>query len=72
MDFYSGFDKAVEEYNEVYFTPAKTILNELYDKILLDKSKYFDEHLELQFYELWHNEGRRARMGVIKKKNRKH
>jgi hypothetical protein len=64
-DFYDGFDKAVQEYNEVYFKPAKAKLDELYDKGLLDQAKFFDEHLELQFYELWHHEGRRARMGAM-------
>ena len=33
-------------------------------KKLLDKTKYFDEGLEWKFYELWHHEGRRARMGA--------
>jgi hypothetical protein len=64
-DFYDGFDKAVTEYDEVYFKPAKKILDDLYAKGLLDNSKSFDEHLELQFYELWHHEGRRARMGAM-------
>ena len=64
-DFYHTFDKAVQEYNDVYFTPAKKLLDELYDKGLLDKTKFFDEHLEIQFYELWHHEGRRARMGAM-------
>ena len=62
---YEGLDKAVQEYNEVYFKPAKKKLDELYDKGLLDKTTYFDEHLELKFYELWHHEGRRARMGTM-------
>jgi hypothetical protein len=64
-DHYNGFDKAVEEYNEVYYKPAKAKLDELYEKMLLDKTRFFDEHLELQFYELWHHEGRRARMGTM-------
>jgi hypothetical protein len=64
-DFYDGFDKAVEEYNEVYFKPAKAKLDEMYAKGILSKEKFFDEHLELQFYELWHHEGRRARMGAM-------
>ena len=64
-DFYVDFDKAVEEYNEVYFKPAKAKLGELYDKGLLSKKTYFDEHLEVEFYELWHHEGRRARMGSM-------
>jgi hypothetical protein len=64
-DFYDGFDKAVQEYNEVYFKPAKAKLDEMYAKGILSKEKFFDEHLELQFYELWHHEGRRARMGAM-------
>ena len=50
-DFYDGFDKAVEEYNDVYFKPVKNKMDELYEKGLVDKTKYFDEHLELQYYE---------------------
>lgn len=64
-DFYDGFDKAVEEYNEVYYKPARAMLDDLYAKGLLDKTRYFDETLELEFYELWHHEGRRARMGAM-------
>ncbi len=57
-------DKAVEEYNNVYFKPAKAKLDELYEKNLLDKTRFFDEVLEVEYYELWHHEGRRARMGA--------
>jgi hypothetical protein len=57
-------DKVVEEYNEVYFKPVKKMLDDLYAKGLLDKSKFFDEELEFEFYELWHHEGRRARFGA--------
>jgi hypothetical protein len=64
-DFYVQFDKAVEEYNEVYFKPAKKMLDDLYEKGALDKTKFFDEGLEVEFYELWHHEGRRARMGSM-------
>jgi hypothetical protein len=64
-DFYHGFDQAVQDYNEVYFKPAKDKLEELYEKGLLDKTKFFDERLEVDFYELWHHEGRRARMGAM-------
>jgi hypothetical protein len=64
-DFYRGFDKVVEDYNEIYFKPAKKKLGELYEKGLLDKTKFFDERLEVTFYELWHHEGRRARMGTM-------
>ncbi|BBO89552.1 hypothetical protein [Desulfosarcina ovata] len=47
---YQGFDKAVEEYKEVYFKPAKATLDDLYGKGLLNNGAYFDEHLERQFY----------------------
>jgi hydroxylamine dehydrogenase len=63
-DHFIKLDKVVAEYNEVYFKPAKSMLDELYGKGLLDQSKYFDEQLEVEFYELWHHEGRRARMGA--------
>jgi hypothetical protein len=53
----------IEEYNTVYFAPAKALLDELYAKGLLDNSRFFDEALEVEYYELWHHEGRRARMG---------
>ncbi|MBW1816658.1 MAG: hydroxylamine oxidoreductase [Deltaproteobacteria bacterium] len=61
---YVKLDKVVEEYNEVYFKPAKKMLGDLYAKGLLDKSRFFDERLEVEYYELWHHEGRRARMGA--------
>jgi hydroxylamine dehydrogenase len=57
-------DKVVEEYNEVYFKPAQKVLDDLYARGLLDKTKFFDEELEFEFYELWHHEGRRARFGA--------
>lgn len=61
---YVQLDRAVEEYNEVYFKPVKKVLGQLYDKGLLDKKQFFDEKPELDYYYLWHHEGRRARMGV--------
>lgn len=57
-------DKVIAEYNDVYYTPALKLFNELYEKGLLDKTKFFDERMEVEFYELWHHEGRRARMGA--------
>ncbi|MEZ4603611.1 MAG: hypothetical protein R2861_09505 [Desulfobacterales bacterium] len=35
----------IEEYNTVYFAPAKALLDELYEKGLLDKTRFFDEAL---------------------------
>ena len=64
-DFYVNFDQVIDNYNEIYFVPAKKMLDTLYEKSLLDNSKFFDEDMEVEFYELWHHEGRRARMGAM-------
>lgn len=63
-DHYANLDAAVANYNDVYFAPAKKMLDDLYAKKLLAPKPFFDEKLEWEFYELWHHEGRRARMGV--------
>ncbi len=63
-DHYIKLDKVIAEYNDVYFKPAKAMLGRLYNQGLLDKTKFFDEELEVEYYELWHHEGRRARMGA--------
>ena len=57
-------DKAVENYNEIYYKPARKLIDELYEKNLLSRDKALDEKLEIDMYELWHHEGRRARFGA--------
>lgn len=61
---FENLDSVIENYNEVYYKPMKKIMDELYEKKLLSKEKPFDEKLEIDFYELWHHEGRRARFGA--------
>ena len=61
---YERTDRAVNQYNDIYWAPVEKKMAELYEKKLLDRSKYFDEPLEVESYELWHHEGRRARMGT--------
>jgi hypothetical protein len=64
-DGYLGrFDRAVKNYDDNYFKPVKAVMDDLYAKGLLTKWPYFDEEIEFVFYEFWHNEGRRARMGA--------
>jgi len=63
-NYYDRLDQAVKEYNEVYVKPALAVLNQLYEKGLISKDKIFDEKPELDYYYLWHHEGRRARHGV--------
>jgi hypothetical protein len=61
---FDRMDAAVTNYNEVYYKPMKKLADELYEKKLLSKEKNLDEKLEIEMYELWHNEGRRARFGA--------
>jgi len=63
-EHFANLDRAVTNYNENYFKPIKTVIDSLYEDGFLSAQKYFDEDLEWEFYELWHHEGRRARMGA--------
>jgi hydroxylamine dehydrogenase len=63
-DHFSNMDEVIQNYNQQYYAPIKKRMDELYEKGILTKDDYFDEELEWQFYELWHHEGRRARMGA--------
>ncbi len=63
-DHFKNFDAAVVNYNENYYVPIEAEMDSLYAAGLLTRSPYFDEPLEWEFYELWHHEGRRARMGA--------
>ncbi|BBO75988.1 hypothetical protein DSCW_34050 [Desulfosarcina widdelii] len=63
-DHFRNLDAVVEAYNSIYYDPAREKLDGLYEAGLLSKKNYFDEEIEWQFYELWHHEGRRARMGT--------
>jgi hydroxylamine dehydrogenase len=61
---FTNLDQVVSNYNENYYKPIKGLIDSLYTAGLLSKRSYFDEELEWEFYELWHHEGRRARMGA--------
>lgn len=61
--FMSQFDSAVELYNEKFGKPAQAIMSALYEKGLLTPAP-FDEPVEFTYWELWHDEGARARHGA--------
>jgi hypothetical protein len=61
---FANLDTTITHYNNTYYLPCRRMLDDLYDGGLLSRSEYFDEKLEWEFYELWHHEGRRARMGA--------
>jgi formate-dependent nitrite reductase cytochrome c552 subunit len=62
-NFYQQYDAVVELYNGKFAVPAKGVMKKLRDAGKLTPTP-FDEELEWTYYELWHHEGRRARMGT--------
>jgi predicted heme/steroid binding protein len=61
---FTNTDNVIQHYNRDYYEPVKAVMDELYEAGLLSAEPYFDEELEWEFYEFWHHEGRRARMGA--------
>ncbi|MFA6472626.1 MAG: multiheme c-type cytochrome, partial [Candidatus Latescibacterota bacterium] len=62
-NYFARYDLAIENYNDIYFKPAKAIMDDLYANNILTRWPVFDEEIEWVYYEYWHHEGRRARMG---------
>jgi len=62
-NFYTQYDATVTLYNEKFGKPAKAIMDKLYADGKLTKTP-FDDNIEWTYYELWHHQGRRARMGT--------
>jgi hydroxylamine dehydrogenase len=62
-NFYKQYDSVVGLYNDKFATPAKSIMGKLRTAGKLTPTP-FDEPIEWTYYELWHHEGRRARMGA--------
>jgi len=61
--FMTQFDNFVDLYNEKFGQPAQAIMQELYAEKKLTPLP-FDEPIEIVYWELWHNEGTRARHGA--------
>jgi hydroxylamine dehydrogenase len=62
-NFYHQYEDTITLYNEKFAKPAKAIMDKLYASGKLTKTP-FDEKIEWTYYELWHHQGRRARMGT--------
>ena len=60
-NFYVQYDSMVELYNEKFGKPGKALYGAA--KPLLKKAK-FSNKLDWIWFELWHHEGRRARMAT--------
>jgi hydroxylamine dehydrogenase len=63
-EHFDNYDRVIHLYNDTYYRPVKSLMDDLYTMGLLNGDTYFDESLEWEYYEFWHHEGRRARMGA--------
>jgi len=61
--FMRQFDNVVKLYNDKFGRPASDIMRDLYDEGHLTKTP-FDEPIEFTYWELYHDEGARARHGA--------
>ncbi|MCB1724493.1 MAG: hypothetical protein KDJ39_12455 [Gammaproteobacteria bacterium] len=61
--FMRQFDGVVDLYNRKFGEPARAIMQALYSTGRLTPTP-FDEPIEFAFWELWHDEGARARHGA--------
>jgi hypothetical protein len=63
QNFYKQFDDVIYLYNEKFAKPGKMLVNEL-KKDGIWKSSGFQYEIGYIWFEIWHHEGRRARMAV--------
>ena len=61
---YYQYDALVKLYNEKFAKPATAIIKMIKSKKLLENDAAFSNEIEWVYWELWHHEGRRARMGA--------
>lgn len=62
-NYYEMYDDAVNLWNDKFAIPAKSVMDKLAAANKVTPTP-FDDTIEWTFYELWHHEGRRARMGA--------
>lgn len=63
-NFYTQYDDLVTLYNEKFALPAQQLMNDLLTDEVLNSNAPFEHEVQWTFYELWHHQGRRARMGA--------
>ena len=61
--FFTQFDRYVDLYNKKFAIPAQSIMKFLKDEKVIDSTP-FNEQVEIDFWHLWHHEGRRGRHGA--------
>lgn len=61
---YYQYDALVYLYNVKFAAPAQKIYEMIQAKGLLENKASFSNELDWEYWELWHHEGRRARMGA--------
>lgn len=61
--FFTQYDRFIELYNEKFARPAQDIIKFLKTEKVIDPTP-FNEQVEIDFWHLWHNEGRTARHGA--------
>jgi hypothetical protein len=62
--FYKQFDESVVVYNERFGEPAQELMDELAADGVLVPGAPFEHRVERVFRKLWHDDARRARLGV--------
>jgi hydroxylamine dehydrogenase len=62
-NFYLQYDALLNMSNDKFFIPAKDVMAKLAAAGKITKVP-FDSPIKWTFYELWHHQGRRARMGA--------
>ncbi|MCA9803185.1 MAG: hydroxylamine oxidoreductase [Cyanobacteria bacterium HKST-UBA02] len=63
-NFYEQYDQLVSLYNKKFATPATNIMEYIKKKNYVNSEVPFGSDIEWKYYELWHHEGRRMRMGA--------
>jgi hypothetical protein len=62
-NYFLMYEDAIALYNDKFGGPAAAIMTALKEKGAITATP-FDDKIEWTFFELWHHEGRRARMGA--------